>query len=98
MARQLLKALAKGLFGRVLAYGAFVLGFWLLYQGFSKPSPGLGVLGGLTILVAAYLMVLARKSDPAPDIATIPGQEEDRSGDSFGDSLNGSDPGSKLPP
>ena len=94
IAHQVLKALAKGLFGRVLAYGVFVLGFWLLYQGFSKPNLGLGVLGGLAILVAAYLMVLARKSNPAPEIATIPGQEEDRSGDS----LDGSDPGSKLPP
>ena len=94
IARQVLMALAKGLFGRVLAYGAFMLGFWLLYQGFSKPNLGLGVLGGLAILVAAYMMVLARKSEPAPETAAIPGQEEDRSGDS----LDGSDPGSKLPP
>ncbi len=58
------KLLAKGLFGRFLSYGAFTLGFWLLFQGFSRPHAALGVLGGAVVLLGTYLMVQARKSDP----------------------------------
>ena len=61
----MLKLLAKGLFGRLLSYAAFSLGFWLLYQGFSRPSPILAVLGGGVVLLGMYLMVQARKSDPS---------------------------------
>ena len=61
----MLKLLAKGLFGRFLSYGAFSLGFWLLYQGFSRPAPVLAVLGGAVVLLGMYLMVQARKSDPS---------------------------------
>ena len=53
----MLKILAKGLFGRVLGYAGIMLGFWLLFQGFSKPNPALGVLGGALILGAMSLMV-----------------------------------------
>jgi hypothetical protein len=96
---QVLKTIAKGLLGKVFAYGAFVLGFWLLYQGFARPNIGLGVLGGLAIPVAAYLMVLARKSDPVTGTAPKEIEQEDRSGDSIpSDSIDGSGPGDKLPP
>ena len=61
----MIKLLAKGLFGRFLSYGAFTLGFWLLFQGFSRPDAVLGVLGGAAVLLGMYLMVQARKSDPS---------------------------------
>ena len=61
----MLKLLAKGLFGRLLSYAAFSLGFWLLYQGFSRPNAVLAVLGGGVVLLGMYLMVQARKSDPS---------------------------------
>ena len=61
----MLKLLAKGLFGRLLSYAAFSLGFWLLYQGFSRPNAVLAVLGGAVVLLGMYLMVQARKSDPS---------------------------------
>ncbi|PKB66149.1 MAG: hypothetical protein BZY81_07890 [SAR202 cluster bacterium Io17-Chloro-G4] len=59
----MLKLLAKGLFGRFLSYGAFTLGFWLLFQGFSRPEAVLCVLGGAAVLLGMYLMVQARKSE-----------------------------------
>ena len=61
----MLKLLAKGLLGRLISYAAFSLGFWLLYQGFSRPSAVLAVLGGAVVLLGMYLMVQARKSDPS---------------------------------
>ena len=61
----MLKLLAKGLFGRFLSYAAISLGFWLLYQGFSRPTAVLAVLGGGVVLLGMYLMVQARKSDPS---------------------------------
>jgi len=61
----MLKLLAKGLFGRLLSYAAFILGFWLLFQGFSRPSAVFAVLGGAVVLLGMYMMVQARKSDPS---------------------------------
>ena len=61
----MLKLLAHGIFGRLLSYAAFSLGFWLLYQGFSRPNAVLAVLGGAVVLLGTYLMVQARKSDPS---------------------------------
>ncbi len=61
----MLKLLAKGLFGRFLSYAAFTLGFWLLFQGFSRPSAALAVIGGAVVLLAMYLMVQARRFDPS---------------------------------
>lgn len=61
----MLKLLAKGLFGRLLSYAAFTLGFWLLYQGFSRPSPAMAIIGGAVVVLGMYLMVQARKSDPS---------------------------------
>jgi hypothetical protein len=90
----MLKILAKGLFGRALGYAGIVLGFWLLYQGFSKPNPGFGVLGGALILGALSLMVANRRYDSVPLATPSTSQEEDRPIDS----LDGGDQGSKLPP
>jgi len=73
----MLKLLAKGLFGRLLSYAAFTLGFWLLYQGFSRPNIGLGIVGGAVLLLGTYLMVQARKSDPS----YLPIFDENQGGD-----------------
>ena len=48
--------LGKGLLARLAAYALFILGFWLLFQAFERPSPALGVLGGALILAAMYSM------------------------------------------
>ena len=90
----MLKILAQGMFGRVLGYAGIVLGFWLLYQGFSRPSPGLGVLGGIVILAAMSLMVAVRRQESASLMARPKNEEED----DFIDPLDGSNQGSKLPP
>lgn len=90
----MLKILAKGLFGRALGYAGIVTGFWLLFQGFSKPNPGLGVLGGVLILGAMSLLVANRRYDPMPLIAPSTSEKEDGPIDS----LNGGDESSKLPP
>ncbi len=55
------KGLGKTLFSRIGAYAVFVLGFWLLFQAFDRPSPGLGVLGGALVLLAMYMMVGFRR-------------------------------------
>ena len=31
--------LGKGLLARLAAYALFILGFWLLFQAFERPSP-----------------------------------------------------------
>ena len=59
----MLKGLGKGLLTRLLAYTAFLLGFWLLYLAFERSSPALGVVGGLIVLVAMYLMVGFRRDN-----------------------------------
>jgi hypothetical protein len=46
----MLTLLLRGLFGRLLGYATFALGFWLLFQGISRPSVGLGILGGGMVL------------------------------------------------
>ena len=51
------RGLGKSLLARVAAYALFILGFWLLFQAFERPSPALGVLGGALILAAMYSMV-----------------------------------------
>jgi hypothetical protein len=51
--------LGKGLLARLAAYALFILGFWLLFQAFERPSPALGVLGGALILAAMYSMAKA---------------------------------------
>ena len=86
----LLKRLAKGLLGRLLGYGAFGLGFWLLFEGFLRPNIALAVLGGGMILGGMYLMAVARRISPSPT-ADDPAKDWDAS-------LDGSDESDKLPP
>ncbi len=57
----MLKNLGKGLLARSLAYAVFGLGFWLLFQGFLKPSIVLGIIGGAMIPAGMYLIVKARR-------------------------------------
>lgn len=89
----ILVTLVRGLLGRLLTYGALALGFWLLFQGFSKPSVPAGLLGGAAILGGMCFMVLARRftrqfNGTSPVEKTI-GDKEDNPGDSF----DGSDQG-----
>ena len=90
----MLKLLLKGLFGRLLGYAAFALGFWLLFQGISRPSVGIAILGGGMVLGSMFLMVAAKRTGPVPQMAEPAGKEEDNSGDS----LDGSGQGGQLPP
>lgn len=59
------RGIGIGLLGRLAAYAAFLLGFWLLYQAFGSDgawrSVGLGLAGGVTVLAATYLMVGFRR-------------------------------------
>ena len=74
----MLKIIAKGLAGRLLAYGVFGLGFWVLYRSLFQPTPWtgvpMGVTGGLLILAGMYLIVTVRRfgsptPGPAPEEA-----------------------------
>ena len=85
--------LGRSLFSWVGAYAFFVLGFWLLFQAFDRPSPGLGILGGIVILVAMYMMAGFRRhgfgsfsqtddadsGDMAPDRTSAESSGNDRS-------------------
>ena len=79
--------MGRGLLGRLLSDGALDLGFWLLFQGFSKPSIPAGILGVAAILGGMYFMVVARRSTPGYDgtspAANAIGDKEDSPGDSF---------------
>ena len=57
-----MKSLGTGLAGRLLSYGALLLGFWLLLRAFLSHNILLGVLGGLVILVGMYIMVSGRRT------------------------------------
>lgn len=57
-----MKTLGKGLAGRLLSYGALLLGFWLLFRAFVGHNILLGVLGGLVILIGMYIMVSGRRT------------------------------------
>ena len=85
----ILVTLVRGLLGRLLTYGALALGFWLLFQGFSKPSVPAGLLGGAAILGGMYFMVVVRRSTGSGPATDKPGDKEDNPGDSF----DGSDQG-----
>ena len=95
----MLKSLAKGVFARLLGYGGLVLGFWLLREAFIEVNYPLGVLGGLAILAAMYMIVLARNSR-TKTVQDQPSNPElsDTEEDSPGDSLDGSNESDKLPP
>ena len=86
--------LVKGLLGRLLGYGCLVLGFWLLFRGFLGPHFILAILGGAVILGGMYLIVAARRSDPALPAAQFRDKEEDNPG-AF---LDGGNYSNKLPP
>ena len=65
-----LKLIGKGLAGRLLAYGVFGLGFWVLYRSLFQPSLWtgipMGVAGGGLILGGMYLIVTARRFTGTP--------------------------------
>jgi hypothetical protein len=90
----MLTTLAKGVLGRLSSYAALALGFWVLYQGISRTSLPLAILGGGIILGAMYLMVAARRTSLGPPEDGPTGVEEDKPSDTF----LGSGQGGKLPP
>ena len=95
----MVKSLLRGLFGRLLGYGGLLLGFWWLREAFLGPNYALGVLGGVTILAAMYMVVGGRRlpnSSIQAQISNIelPKTEEDNPGDS----LDGGNESDKLPP
>ena len=90
----MLKYLIKGLLGRLLGYGTVALGFWLLFAGFSEAGFTLVVVGGFSILLGMYLMVVTRRSGPLRPSVYPESDEEDPSSDSF----VGSGQSDKLPP
>ena len=85
----MLKIIVKGLAGRLLAYGVFGLGFWVLYRSMFQPTlwtgVPMGVAGGALILGGMYLIVTARrftgatqggdKAEEAGQPDTIPREE-----------------------
>ena len=92
MGKSVLQSVAKGLLGRFLAYGALILGLWLLYRAFQignlTAGVPLGLAGGAVILAGMYLMVTGRRGEP-PIAPSAPGNEEDGKGDP----INGSNQG-----
>ena len=90
----MLKSLMKGLFGRLLGYGGLVLGFWWLRQAFLEINYPVGVMGGLTILAAMYMVVGGRRHTNNSDNTELFNPEEDNPGDS----LDGRDESNQLPP
>ena len=102
--------LSGGIFPRVGAYAVLALGFWLLFQAFEKSSILTGIVGGLLIIVGMYLMTGVWKGMFAKfggnyQIRKQLPKEKDSSDDTpkdrtngTGDSLDGSDQGSQLPP
>ena len=85
----MLKALLKSFLARLLGYGVLTLGFWLLFRGFLSPNVPLAVLGAAMILGGMYLIVSARRADPATSTVNSGSDNEDN----IGDSLDGSDQG-----
>ena len=56
------RGVVKGLIGRVLGIGMLFGGFWLLYLGFLRSNPLLGLLGAGTVLLGMTVLVRARRS------------------------------------
>ena len=87
MGKSVFRTIAKGLLGRLAAYGGLALGFWLLFQGFQsgnlRAGIPFGLAGGATILIGMYLMVAIRGlgSPVAPVSQGKSGNEEDGNGD-----------------
>ena len=59
--RGFVKGLVKDLMGSGLGLGMLFGGFWLLYLGFLRPNPFLGLLGGGTILLGMTILVRVRR-------------------------------------
>ena len=95
----MLKSLMKGLFGRLLGYGGLVLGFWWLREAFLEINYSVGIMGGLTILAAMYMVVGGRRNTNNSD-HTEPFDPElsNSEEDDPGDSLDGRDESNQLPP
>jgi hypothetical protein len=88
----MLKSLMKGLLGRLLGYGGLVLGFWWLREAFLEINYPVGVLGGLTILAAMYMVVEGRRSTNNLDNTKLFDPElSNTEEDDPGDSLDGRD-------
>ncbi|MCH8225711.1 MAG: hypothetical protein IIC97_07585 [Chloroflexi bacterium] len=90
----MLKYLVKGLLGRLLGYGTVVLGFWLLFSGFSEAGFTLVIVGCVSVLLGMYLLVIARRAGPILPADYLESDEEDDPSDSF----VGSGESDKLPP
>lgn len=98
--------LSGGIFPRVGAYAVLALGFWLLFQAFENSNILSGIVGGALIIVGMYLMTGLWKAMFAKFGGDNPIRKEiDRSDDNpedstgrTGDSVDGSDEGSQLPP
>ena len=90
----MLKSLMTGLFGRLLGYGGLVLGFWWLREAFLEINYPVGVMGGLTILTAMYMLVGGRRHTNNSDNTELSNTEEDDPSDS----LDGRDESNQLPP
>lgn len=76
----MLKALARGLLGRLVAYANFGLGFWFLFQGVQDGNIPLAVLGGVMIPISLYLLAKVRRSttySPADDSRTDEGGDSE---------------------
>ena len=98
----MLRSLVRGLLSRLLGYGGLLLGFWWLREAFIEVNYPVGVLGGLTILAAMYMVVGGRHR---PDSAIQAEQSElsetelsKSEEDNPGDSLDGRDESNQLPP
>ena len=95
----MLKSLMKGLLGRLLGYGGLVLGFWWLREAFWEINYPVGVLGGLTILAAMYMVVGGRRSTNNSDNTELSDPElSNTEEEDPGDSLDGRNESNKLPP
>ena len=79
-----LKIIVKGLAGRLLAYGVFGLGFWVLYRSLFQSSLWtgipMGVAGGGLILGGMYLIVTARRFTGTPGDGGPAVQEDQEEG------------------
>ena len=75
----MLKSIARGLLGRLVAYAVFGMGFWFLFRGVQDDNIPLAVLGGAMIPAGMYLLVKVRRF--TSHMATDPHQK-DEDGDS----------------
>jgi len=79
-----------------------LLGFWWLREALLEVNYPVGVLGGLTILAAMYMVVGGRRrpnSAIQAELAELSETELSRSEeDNPGDSLDGRDESNQLPP